>query len=162
AKPLVERFPRMALAYRTFRDSRRLFEEPKQTPMGFKLIGNPSMEAGTFEATEVNIVDLILNHSEVFLNVGAKMGYYCCVRLRKQKYTVAFEPSGDNLQYLYRNLKANNWQDGIEVFPMALSNRLGLLELFGRGTAASLVKGWAGTPEKDRRLVPVSTLDTIV
>src|SRR5437763_7205070 len=104
-KPLVERFPRVALAYRAFRDSRGLFKEPKATPMGFKLMGNASMEAGTFEATEAEIVDRILTHSDVFINVGANIGYYCCLALRQQKQTIAFEPSEDNLKYLYRNLK---------------------------------------------------------
>jgi hypothetical protein len=35
-KPLVERFPSVAMAYRKWRDSRALSKEPELTKQGFK------------------------------------------------------------------------------------------------------------------------------
>jgi FkbM family methyltransferase len=67
-----------------------------------------------------------------------------------------------NLRYLYRNVAANRWDDRIEIFPIALSDRIGMIQIFGGGTGASLVKGWAGTPEQYVETVPTSTLDTVL
>lgn len=76
---------------------------------------------------------------------------------------VAFEPQAQNLQCLYRNLVVNGWHEGIEVFPLALSDESGLLELYGAsGPSASLVKNWAGYSSRYHQRVPVSTLDNIL
>ena len=164
AKPAVERFPRMALLYRFVRDSRYVFKEPKQTPMGFKLSGNRSngMEEGAFEQNELIIVKKCLEKTDVFINVGANIGYYCCIALSYGKPTIAFEPIELNLRYLYKNIKANHWQNDIEIFPIALAAKAGLIEIYGGGTGASLIQGWAGTPEQYMRLVPASTLDNVL
>lgn len=156
---MVERFPKLATTYRYIRDSLQIFEEPIETPMGFKLAGNPSMQRGQFEPEETQIVKRILPHVETFINIGANIGYYSCIALQQNKHVVAFEPMEMNLHYLLRNIKANDWASQIEVFPMALSNQVGILEIYGGGTGASLVKGWAGTPEEYVTLVPSTTLN---
>lgn len=163
AKPLIEkRFPSLAMAYRYIRDNRQILDEPRETPMGFKLIGNSSMEKGVFEPDETEIVKRILERVDIVVNVGSNIGYYCCLALQKGKYVVAFEPIGSNLRYLYKNVRANHWEDRIEIFPMALSNRIGIIEVFGSGTGASLIKGWAGTPEQYVEMVATSTLDNVL
>jgi len=162
-KPLVERFPRVVIFYRTLRDSRQYFDEPKDTPMGFKLVGNRLMQEGKFEPEETVIVNSLINNVDTVINVGANIGYYCCLALKQNKYVIAFEPINLNLKYLLRNIKANNWEDQVEVYPMALSNRkAGIIEIYGGGTGASLIRGWAGTPDKHVNLVPINTLDNIL
>src|SRR6266853_5886515 len=42
---------------------------------------------------------------------------------------------------------------------MALGSRLGLIKIFGGGTGASLIEGWAGTPAYYNRIVPINSLD---
>lgn len=37
-----------------------------------------------------------------------------------------------------------------------------MVEIFGAKTGASLVKGWAGTPESYKQFAPISTLDTVL
>jgi FkbM family methyltransferase len=166
-KPIIERFPMAAIVYRAVRDNRALrddakvAEEPRLTPLGFKLIGNKLMEEGKFELEEVEIVKDKLREVDVFVNIGANIGYYCCIALSMGKKTIAFEPIEQNLRYLYKNVVANNWDD-IEIFPVALANKTGLTEIYGDGTGASLIKGWAGAPESRRRTAPVSTLDNIL
>jgi len=158
-KPLIERFPKLAMTYRYVRDSWQIYEEPQETQMGFKLVGNQSMQSGWFEPEETQIVKQILPCVDIVINVGANIGYYCCIALSQGKYVVAFEPINLNLRYLLRNIKANNWESRIEVYPVALSNKVGVIEIYGGGTGASLVKGWAGTPEHPVTLVPSTTLD---
>lgn len=162
AKPVIDRFPFVALGYRYIRDNRQTMEDPRDTPMGFKLIGNPEMENGVFEPDETRIVKRILEKVDVVVNVGANIGYYCCHALQQGRNVVAFEPISTNLRYLCANVKANNWEDRIEIFPIALSNRIGIIQIFGGGTGASLIKGWEGTPEHYVQWVPTSTLDTVL
>jgi len=163
AKPIVDRYPRMALFYRCLRDSWQTVGEPQETPMGFKLSSNyPMIQRGEFEPEETEIVKKILPQIDVVINVGANIGYYCCIALSYGKYVVAFEPISLNIKYLLRNVKANNWESRIEVFPLALSNKIGVVEIYGGAVTGSLVKGWAGTPDEYVSLVPCSTLDHVL
>lgn len=162
AKPIVERFPRLAMSYRHVRDSWQIGEKPKNTPMGFKLVGNRSMQEGKFEPEETQVVKAIIPNVDVLINVGANIGYYCCIALSHKKSVVAFEPIHSNLRYLLKNVKSNNWESQIEVFPLALSNRVGVIDIYGGGTGASLLKGWANTPEAYVTSVPMSTLDNVL
>lgn len=90
------------------------------------------------------------------------MGYYCCIALQHQKSVIAFEPVESNLHYLYKNLKANNWEQDIEIYPIALANRTGVAEIRGVGAFASLISGWAGQVDSIERNVPTSTLDRVL
>jgi FkbM family methyltransferase len=160
-KPLANYFPQAATLYRGVRDQLDSMEEPQRTPWGFKLAGNPTMILGQFEPTETDLVRSLLDDVDVLVNVGANVGYYCCHALSMGKPVIAFEPMERNLRYLYKNVKANNW-DGVEIFPLALSNHIGVLEIYGGNTGASLVKGWAGTAESYKTLVPCSTMDVVL
>ncbi len=160
-KPLVERFPKVAMSYRQWRDSKDINQSPQNTSLGFKFNGNASMANCSFEPVETAIVKKIFPLVDVVVNIGANIGYYVCLALYSGKRTIAFEPMDLNLKYLLRNIKANYWQRNCEVFPIALSNEVGIIEIYGAGTGASLVKGWAGTPENFSTLVPSSTANTI-
>ncbi len=161
-KAFVERFPRLAMTYRLVRDNWQSYEEPVQTPLGFKFAGNPLMQNGKFEPEETEIVKNILPDIEVVINVGANIGYYCCIALSQGKNVVAFEPVNLNCRYLLHNIKANEWESRIEVYPIALSRKAGVVEIYGGGTGASLVKGWASISEQYNTLVPCSTLDNVL
>ena len=158
-RPLVERSPRAAMTYRHFRDLRDISRAPVQTPLGFKLVGNAAMERGEFEEAETAFVQRATDDADVVINIGANIGYYCCVALQRDKRVVAFEPIPGNLRYLYRNIRANGWADRIEISPIALGASPGLADIYGGGTAASLVPGWADIPLTSCQTVPVSTLD---
>ena len=119
------------------------------------------MEQGKFEPEVVEIVKKHLPDADIFINLGANIGYYCCIALHLGKKVIAFEPIEANLKALYQNIYSNQW-DQIEIYPLAISNKIGLTEIFGGGTGASMIKGWAGASKNYRRLVPTSTLDHIV
>ena len=161
-KPLIDHIPLVGNFYRTMRDSIPRFKEFTMTPLGFKFDGDPGMENGTFEVEEVELVKQFFKEVDVFVNIGANIGFYCCIALQEGKQTIAFEPLNLNLKYLYRNIKENNWQDEIEIYPLALSNKTGLIQMYGGGAMASVIQGWAGSPSKYFRMVPVSTLDTVL
>jgi FkbM family methyltransferase len=160
-RPLIDKFPKLASAYRRFRDAKAL-EQPEMTPLGFKFNGNRVMESGLFEQFETELVKKIFSQVDTVINVGANIGYYVCLALHQKKYAIAFEPIELNLRYLLRNIKANDWQGRSEIFPIALSNAVGIIEIYGGGTGASLLKGWAGTPENYSTLVPCSTMNIIL
>lgn len=159
AKKIVERFPKPGMIYGYLKYRWQIYKGPQAASLGFRLIGNKSMRNGQFEPEETQIVGQILPSVEIVINVGANIGYYCCIALSQEKYVVAFEPINLNLRYLLRNIKANSWGSCIEIYPMALSDKVGIIEIYGCGPVASLVKGWAGMSERYVTLVPSTTLD---
>ena len=158
----IDRFPKIASTYRYIRDSRHIHEEAKLTPMGFRFSGNMQMQDGRFEPEETLVVERILNDADIVINVGANIGYYCCIALKRKKYVLAFEPIILNLRYLLQNIKNNAFEANIEVFPIALGNEAGVAKIYGGGTGASIVEGWAGTANNQFNLVPINTLNNIV
>jgi FkbM family methyltransferase len=150
---------RLYQAYRYIKDKKDIYAPPKETALGFLFSGNEAMEKGEFEPEETAIVKKLIPHADVLINVGANVGYYCCIALSAGKPVIAFEPIYQNLQYLLRNIKANRWESGFEVFPIALSNKAGSIEIYGDGTGASLIKGWADTPVENVTLVPCTTMN---
>jgi FkbM family methyltransferase len=162
-KSLVERIPFLAVNYRALRDLQDRNRPFRQTPWGFGLCGNDIMSGGAFERAETELIrDLLQDDREVLVNVGANVGYYCCHALSLGKRVVAIEPVARNLHYLIRNISDNGWAAQAEIFPVAVGERSGILDLWGGGTAASLIKGWAGTSETYVSKVPILTLDRIL
>lgn len=138
----------------------------RMTPYGFKLIGSSSihhvaMQEGVFEPAQTLFLQEQFRSADVFVDVGANIGFYTCLARAADKHVIAVEPLSKNLEYLYVNILANNWDD-IEVFPVGLSQNPGLATLYGgSSTGASLIGGWAGSAQFLRRIISVSTLDIL-
>lgn len=160
-KPIVDRFPRVAALYRNVRDQLAFDTDPIKTKWGFTLVGSRVMASGEYEPTITAHIRRLLKDVDVFVNVGANIGYYCCHALSMGKTVIAFEPIPKNHKYLCLNIMNNGWQ-GVEVYPIALSSKVGVTKIYGSNTSASLVKGWAGVPEHYVNYVPTSTLDVIL
>ncbi|AOS46439.1 hypothetical protein Verru16b_03545 [Lacunisphaera limnophila] len=161
-RPFVDRMPLLANGYRRWRDRRLLHQTPVMTPFGFRLVGHAEMQAGRFEPAETVLIRELLAATDILLNVGANIGYYCCHARQLGRTVLAFEPMPTNLEYLRRNLAANRWSEDVEIFPLAASNRSGEIEIFGGATGASLIQGWAGTPAHYVTRVQCATLDDTV
>jgi FkbM family methyltransferase len=162
-KRVIERFPRAAQLFRNSRDLLDRNSPTLRTPWGFTLAGGlESMAAGSFEPDETRLVRELLREVDVLVNVGANVGYYCCHALSLGKSVIAVEPIARNLHYLLRNITENDWAELAQIFPVALGRNTDVLKMWGGGTGASLVKGWAGIPESYVTQVPVLTLDRII
>jgi len=160
-KSIAEPFPSLTKFFRDFRDLLDRQQPLGVTPWGFKLCGDAQMASGKFEPIETEIVRDLLKGSDVFVNVGANIGYYCCHALSAGKPCLAVEPISRNVYYLLKNIQINGWQEMVEVFPLAVGSSTSILNIWGGGTGASLIKGWASTPDSYVTQVPVLTLDRI-
>lgn len=160
-KPLVDRVPFVANLFRAMRDSRSLNDNYRTTPQGVRLIGNASMQDGSFEPVETALVQELMRDVEVVINIGANIGYYATLARHAGKYLLAVEPLPLNLRYLLKNLWANGGDRDTEVYPVAVTDAPRVVALFGANTGASLVPGWAGAPTHTTTLVPGTTIDHI-
>jgi FkbM family methyltransferase len=158
----LKHHPTLALGLRAVREEWKWrTSKTALTPYGFRLAGNRAMQDGSFEPEETKLIRGLSEQFDVLIDVGANIGYYACLALHARKRIVAFEPLHENLRWLYRNLDDNGWTDA-EIWPIGLANAPGLMVLYGGGTGASFVKGWAGISHSFKRFVPVNTLDNIL
>lgn len=155
-------FPTLAQFLRNSRELLDRQSSAKTTPWGFTLAGHEAMAAGIFEPEETAVVRELLREVDVLVNVGANVGYYCCHALSLGKPVIAVEPIARNLHYLLTNIRNNGWEKQVEVFPVAAGNGTNVLQMWGGGTGASLIKGWASIPENYVTQVPVLPLDRIL
>jgi FkbM family methyltransferase len=132
------------------------------TPFGFTIVAGDEMQKGEFEQGDTKIFRALAADVDVVVDVGANVGYYCLHALSMQKHLIAFEPMPLNVEVLLKNIRLNGWGDNAEVYPIALSDKPGILEIYGSGTGASLIKGWAGFSPRASMSVPVSSLDLVV
>jgi len=153
--------PSIGHAYRTLRDERLASAIPLPTAFGFKFAGNSSMATGGFERDEIAVFLKYLQRVSACIDIGANIGLYTCLAVSQGKQAIAVEPLRSNLKLLYANLVCNGFLD-VEVFPLGLSNKAGIKRLFGYGTGASFLSGWAGASDRYYEVVPVTTLDVIV
>jgi FkbM family methyltransferase len=159
---LRNRLPAAVAAYHSFRTARSIYgAKPQMCELGFRFAGPAEMLSGAFEKEEASVILEQTGHADVFIDIGANVGYYTCLARHRQRHVVAIEPFPQNLDQLYANLYANEWSD-VEVFPLAVGRTSGLSHMFGGGTAASLRRGWAGASEAWRTPVPLSTLDIVL
>lgn len=159
-KPIVEKIPFAANFYRYIRDKKSLNREViYRNNLGFFFNGSISMEKGEFDLNETFIIESFLDTFDTFINIGANTGYYVCKALKKGVQTIAFEPNLYNIKVFLKNIEANNFSTKLHFFPVALSNKVGVLPMYGTYTSSSLVKGWMG--QKQKNLVSVSTFDEI-
>lgn len=161
-KPIVERSPRLTQFYRNSRDLLDRSQPSMQTPWGFNFSGHAQMASGNFEPEETKLVRELLQEVDILVNIGANAGYYCCHALNLGKPVIAVEPIARNLHYLLRNITENGWAQQAEIFPVALGAQADVLNMWGGGTGASLVKGWAGISESYVTSVPVLTMDRVL
>lgn len=161
-KAAAKKYPRTAAVYRAVRYGPTIIASPQMTPMGFKFSGSLAVEKGGYEPDETRLVKKILPNVDYLINIGANIGYYACISLSMGKPVIAFEPIELNVQYLLNNISANNFDAAFEAYPIALSDRPGIMKIYGGGSGASLIKGWAGTAEDFSCLVPTSTVDLVL
>ena len=81
------------------------------------MAGYNAMQDGSYEIDETRNIIACLKDAEVFIDIGANVGYYTCIARSMDIKVLAVEPLWHNLQYIYHNLNINNWTD-VEVYPV--------------------------------------------
>ena len=178
-KNFLRRYPGLVAAYRDLHWRRLVLADWRDnvfgdrltsgvTPLGFHLVtrnhpANRAMLQGAFEPEETAILLQQLPRTDVFVDVGANVGYYTLLALKHGKRAIAVEPQARNLQCLYAGLEANGWQDRAEIFPVGLGPQAGTATLFGAsGPSASIVRDWAKYGSRYRQTIPLLTLDIVL
>jgi len=159
-KPVDTIAPSVGHLYRRLRDV-SAGQRSRQTIYGFQLAGDPRMARSDFEPEEVKAFLELLESHDTVLDIGANVGFYSCLAASRGKPVVSFEPSPRNLQFLYRNLWENRFQN-TEVFPLGLAKQPGVHRLYGFGGISSFITGWGQAAGDRSVLVPVTSLDNIV
>ncbi len=145
------------------RRARRLSKRPAvKTPFGFEFHGPEVMQSGLFEVAETKVLRTLLSRADLFVNVGDNYGYYVCMARQMNVRCIAVEPVPVNVETLRRNIAINNWTDKIDVHPVACGEKSGSAVIFGEGTGASLISGWARNPKALKHTVPVRPLDELL
>jgi FkbM family methyltransferase len=163
-KNFAKKIPFVPTLYRNIRDKRLANKAPVETPFGFKIIAaNEAMQKGEFEAADTKIFRALISDLDVVVDIGANVGWYCLHALSLDKHVIAFEMMPSTAQILLKNIGAvNGWGDNAEVFQLALADKPGIIEAYGVGTGASLIKGWGGFSSKNPTLVSQSSLDLVI
>jgi len=178
-KNFLRRYPSLVALYRDLHWRRLVLADWRDnvfgdrlasgvTPLGFRLVtrnhpANRAMLQGAFEPEETAVLLEHLPRTDVFVDVGANVGYYTLLALKHGKHAIAVEPQARNLQCLYAGLEANGWQDRAEIFPVGLGPQPGTATLYGAsGPSASIVRNWAKYGSSYRQTVPVLTLDIVL
>jgi FkbM family methyltransferase len=141
---------------------RQLSRSAVMTPHGFLFSGSPAMQKGEFEVEETELFVQLLENVGRFINVGANAGYYCCFAQQRNIETVAIEPIPSNVATLSRNMQCNGWGERITVLPVAVGDKSGFVDVYGEGTGASAVPGWANNPRSLKQTVPLVRLDDVI
>ena len=148
--------------YRRFVDKRFHKNSTPRSTFGFFFSGNESMINGSFEVEETHIIKMLLKSVDVFINVGANIGYYCCLSMKEGVPAIAFEPESQNLKFLLKNIQANGWGNDIEVYPLGAGSSVGIANMYSEGTGASLIKGWSKSNSDLVASIPISSLDLVI
>ena len=141
---------------------RHLKRTSVNTPFGFKFFGPSAMQNGSFEITETKILIKLFSHADLFINVGANFGYYICMARNMGVRSIAIEPIPVNQSILKRNLVENNWDQNVILHSVACGNSDENITIYGEGTGASIIKGWAQNPSRLKHVVPMKRLDKIL
>lgn len=153
--------PGIGYFLRKMRDDHIARQPAIPTPFGFRFAGSDSMATGLFEVEELELFRRCLKASKVCIDIGANIGLYSCLAAQSGVHVIAIEPLASNLRLLYRNLALNGFE-AAEIYPVGLSKEAGVGHMFGRGTGASFVAGWAETTTAHPTIVPMTTLDILV
>ncbi len=154
--------PSVASNGRRLRDWWKWFKiRPFKTIWNFSIYGDKGIDISCNESGEIKIIETFLDHGSVFVDIGANVGLFSCYASSKVHAVIAIEPDPRNVQLLCRNLHMNALKN-VEVFPVALSDTVGIFPIFGAGQGASLLKGWGGIKSNYSTLIPVTTLDRML
>jgi FkbM family methyltransferase len=154
--------PSLARAYRRARDTFQASRfKPEPTGLGFSILRGGEY-ANRLVGTELPAFQRCVAEADLFVDVGANVGFFTLLASRQGVSTLAVEPSPLNLKHLHRNLRQAAGPGPVEVLPLAISDAVGVIDLLGSGQGASVRPGWGGIASNYATPVPMTTLDSIL
>ena len=136
------RAPGLAARYRKLRYEIQFRRLPTyRTAAGFTITGDPGFDQSRDGSGERTLFLTEVRSSDLLVDIGANVGYFSLLASVEGVPVLAIEPDPRNVQLLLRNIARNQQDDRVEVLPVAIGDRKGILTLFGGGQGASLVKG---------------------
>jgi FkbM family methyltransferase len=143
--------------YRLMR-ARQVARRPRLVREGFSLATFDDAFSDEWEREEREAVGKLLPECAALIDVGANNGFYSLLAAHLGRPAVAVEPDAGNLIVLRRNVEGQN----VEVYPGALSDKPGMVNLYGDGDMASFDPAWQGVGQHFRQAVHATTLDALI
>jgi FkbM family methyltransferase len=118
---------------------------------------------GTYESDAVAFLESTLRSVDVFIDVGAHVGYYTLMGARLAKEVIAFEPNPSNYKFLRFNVFLNRLNN-VKAVGAAVSDFNGHAKLYlpKQGKRSLSDQGTLAYEGKDSVEVPVVMLDTFL
>lgn len=91
------------------------------------------MATESFEPETTRCLVGLLESGQVFVDVGAHIGYYTLLGARAvgpAGHVYAFEPAPANLALLTKNIHVNGYEDRVTIIPRAVRNEPGRVQLY--------------------------------
>jgi len=90
-----------------------------------------------YEKSETDFVLSHLNKGDIFLDIGANVGFYTAIAsniVGKNGVVVACEPDPNSLHYLYKTSSLNSQHNNITIVDKAITDKTGINTLFVSGS----------------------------
>ena len=150
-----------------FFNRRRIYKRQQSKPLkissnGFLFSGMQAYIDGTWEPGSTQAFKKLLDNVNVFVNVGAHHGYFCCIALKKCVETIAFEPAKSNCLMIKKHISANKFSDNFQLHEAAAGSRTSEMKFFGGGDTGTLVKPNPSAPRGQIDIVSVVKIDDII
>ncbi len=130
--------------------------------INFSMYSTENFTNPSWQKKETEVIINLLKNNDLFLNLGANIGYYVCLASKLKKNIIAVEPDYFNLKVLYKNINFNKIEDCL-VVPMATYDKNAIKPMYGRGVTASLFFNWDNTEKTDLKdLIPTFKLDDLI
>jgi FkbM family methyltransferase len=125
-----------------------------------KYISSQIVETGEWEPFETEIVQCFLRSGDVFVDIGANIGWYAIVAasiVGANGHVYAFEPAKDNFELAVRNLTLNDLQN-VTLEPMAITDHVGTDLLYLSTDNLGDHRLFRSNEERSSQAVPVTSL----
>lgn len=158
-----QRFPRLARTLRQVRAAKNAALPGRwQTPFGFSLAGAAGANMAPSWPSSLDGMRFvgILGASDRLVDIGANIGVFSVLAARQGVPVIAIEPDASNRRLLLRNISHVSGAP-VSVRPVAVSDEIGFVTLYGGGQGASLVRGWGGIESTYAHVVEGTTIDAI-
>ena len=126
-------------------------------------IGASIMSSRTYEPHVTKVIRRELNEGEIFLDLGANIGYFSMLAssiVKNKGKVLAFEPNPQNLQLMYES-KVFNKCSNLTIYPYAASDAANILRFTTVGSNGGVVSEHS-VDQKHYLLVQAVVIDEIL